>query len=346
MPRFTTISPTHIPGKKEYAWRKFLEGGYVAIGWLGTPDFTGMPFDEIERIIRSKNFANEASAIESFRKFLKLDTGDYIGVNNANDGLFGVGVITSGYKFQPNKHDTGDSAEFYSHYREVKWLVTNYLKRASLIVEGETGWEPFGTVGKLYEKLPPYIGRLVGVEPQVSSGQEILEPEFLKPIIQSIEFLRNDPQHQEQAHVSLAEDFFVAVGYQKQRDIKHQQGRVDLTLALNGHTVAVVEVKRSWNLSPDNKEGLDAVKQAYAYAHDAGVRYVIVTNGDTYLFYDRLKGLSWQTNLFGAFSITLLKVDDLQVIERLRPENLNRPNLSELFQHISQSFQKQNQPLS
>ncbi len=34
MPKFTTISPTHIPGKKEYAWERFREGHYVAIGWL------------------------------------------------------------------------------------------------------------------------------------------------------------------------------------------------------------------------------------------------------------------------------------------------------------------------
>lgn len=341
MPRFTTISPTHIPGKKEYAWRKFLGGGYVAIGWSGTPDFTGKSFDEVEKIIRSKNYANEASAVESFRKFLVLEVGDYIAVNNGNHGLFGVGIIASGYKFELNKHDTGAESndEFYSHYREVKWLVIEYVPRVALITEGETGWQPYGTMGKLYEELPPYIQKLVGVQPIApEKGIRYIRPDFLELVIENLEALRKDPQHQERAHESLVEDFFVALGYRKHKDIKYRQGRVDLTLESDGHPLAVVEVKRSWDLSPDNRDGLDAVKQAYAYAHDKGVRYVIVTNGDVYLFYDRLKGLSWETNIIGEFRLTSLQNDDLKLVERLRPQNLSRPNIGEIFRNLSESF--------
>lgn len=32
MAKFLTVSPTHIPGKKPYAWQNFLKGNYVAIG--------------------------------------------------------------------------------------------------------------------------------------------------------------------------------------------------------------------------------------------------------------------------------------------------------------------------
>jgi len=76
--------------------------------------------------------------------------------------------------------------------------------------------------------------------------------------------------------------------YQKHKEIKYRQGRVDITLESAGRPLAIVEVKRAWDLSAQT--GMDAVKQAYGYAHDRGVRYVIVSNGDTYMLYDRLKG--------------------------------------------------------
>ena len=34
MPKFTTISPTSVPGHKPHAWERFRDGRYVAIGWL------------------------------------------------------------------------------------------------------------------------------------------------------------------------------------------------------------------------------------------------------------------------------------------------------------------------
>lgn len=47
MPKFTTISPTHIEGKKRYAWERCQEGGYVAIGWLQRTDLSGKTVDQI-----------------------------------------------------------------------------------------------------------------------------------------------------------------------------------------------------------------------------------------------------------------------------------------------------------
>src|SRR5262245_51660384 len=107
MPRFATISPTHISGKKEYAWQNFLRGNYAAIGWLQDVDLTGKSIDEIKSIIRPYKYPNEASAIQSFGRFLELEIGDYLAINNTNHGLFGIGIITSGYKYQFEKHDSG-----------------------------------------------------------------------------------------------------------------------------------------------------------------------------------------------------------------------------------------------
>src|SRR3990170_4650506 len=122
MPKFTTISPTSISGKKEYAWNKFLTGKYISIGWLPECDLTGKAIDEIVTEIRKQKYSNDRWAIDAFRKFLALNEGDYVAVNNTADGLFGIGVIKSSYKYQRYKHDTGsdDKEDFYSHYRVVE----------------------------------------------------------------------------------------------------------------------------------------------------------------------------------------------------------------------------------
>lgn len=344
MPQFTTISPTHVPGKKEYAWQKFLSGGYVAIGWLGDKDLTGKKIEEVEELIRKEKYENEASAIQSYRKFLSLKVGDYVAVNNVGYGLFGVGQITSPYKFQLHKHDSGseDVTEYYSHYREIKWLVKEYLPRTSLVAGGETAWAPYGTVGGLYPELPPYIVRIVHPQAALQTEEiKYVRPDFLASVIKDIESLRPDVRHQERAHESLVEDFFVALGYQKHKDIKFRQGRIDITLEYAGLPIAVIEVKRDWALN------MNVVRQqAYAYAHSIGVRYVLLTNGETYILYDRLKGLSWDSNLLGEFRLTALQDEDLKLIDRLRPKVFGNPDLHELFRHLSEMFAQQRSELA
>lgn len=165
MPKILTISPTHVPGKKKYAWNNFLSGGYIAIGMLRDFDLKGKSIDEVISIIKEEKFKDEARVIDDFTKFLSLEVGDYVAVNNTNDGLFGIGVISSDYKYQKNKHDNGaeddDPYKYYYHYREVKWIYTDYLKRKDIINPGETSWIPYGKVGKLEYEVPPYILRLL-----------------------------------------------------------------------------------------------------------------------------------------------------------------------------------------
>jgi hypothetical protein len=65
--------------------------------------------------------------------------------------LFEIGVVESGYKFNRGKRDFGDADDaerFYSHYRDVKWLKTEYMPHNSLVLEGETPWQPYRTLGK------------------------------------------------------------------------------------------------------------------------------------------------------------------------------------------------------
>ncbi len=339
MPQFTTISPTSVRGQKPQAWERFRDGGYVAIGWLNDIDLTGKSIEEINDLIRQRGYDNESAAIQSFERFLSLRPGDYVAVNNTNHGLFGVGMIESAYKFQLRKHDAGDDEKekFYPHYRDVKWIKTAYLPRTSLISEGETPWQPYGTVGKVYPELPPYIARLLGMSlPVGAKAIAIVRPPDLKLVIEAVETLRKERDHKERAHESLVEEFFVALGYAKHKDIKYRQGRVDIKIETAGYTLLVTEVKAAWDLSFHN--GIGAIKQAYQYAHDQGVRYVVVTNGDTYLLFDRLKGLSWESNLLGEFQLTALGQDDLAIVDRLRPARMKSPDLGEALRHLAESF--------
>jgi hypothetical protein len=343
MPQFATISPTHIAGQKPGAWERFREGHYVAMGWLEDVDLTNKSMDEIRELIRGQKYDNETAPIQSFERFFSLKVGDYVAVNNANDGLFGVGKITSGYKFELGKHDSGDGEDLYPHYRDVEWIKTSYMPRTSLVSEGETPWQPYGTVGKVYPELPPYIARLVGVSPPRAPKQILIErPAFLKPVIDAVETLRMEREHKERAHESLVEDFFVALGYRKHTDIKYRQGRVDIKIETDGLALLIAEVKALWDLSRIN--GIDAIKQAYNYAHDQGVRYVIVTNGDTYILFDRLKGLSWESNLIGEFQLTALQQEGLALIERLRPEQLRFPDPGEALRYLAECFSSPGAP--
>ncbi len=96
-------------------------------------------------------------------------------------------------------------------------------------------------------------------------------------------------------------------------------------------------MKRDWNIY-NNRHG--AVEQAYKYALDQGMRYVLVTNGDYYVVFDRLKGLSYNSNVIGEFRITALEEEHLTIINRLKRENLIKPNLEELFMYLSESFKQ------
>jgi hypothetical protein len=338
MSQFVTISPTHVSGKKEYAWKQFLEKGYIAIGWMDV-DLTGKSIEEVKSIIRKEEYSNENAAIDAFTKFLTLRVGDYVAVNNANHGLFGIGVVDSGYQYMQHYHDSGTQEESYSNIIRVKWIHKGYVKRKDILESDETGWQPYGTMGKLYSEVPLYIRRLLGEKPALTVPSAMFEiPEFLKPIVRAIESLRSDSSHQERAHESLVEDFLVALDYNKHTDIKFRQGRIDLSIWEKDTPLMVIEVKREWDLNLYKSS--DAIKQAYAYALDIGCRLVVVTNGDDYLLFDRIKGLSINTNVVGQFRISALTEDDLAIIERLRPSYLRNPNVPEILRFIAESFSK------
>jgi len=161
MPRFATISPTHKPGAKPAAWERFRNGGYIALGW-NHRDYSTLTLSEIINVLKTGKYPNEKDAILAHTYFKALEIGDIVAVNNSRYDLFGLGVITSDYKFQEYKHPTGhtDVNEYYSHYREVHWIDVTKRSVKELVVKHETQWKPRGTMGML-DHVPSYITRLL-----------------------------------------------------------------------------------------------------------------------------------------------------------------------------------------
>lgn len=342
MPKFLTISPTHILDKKPYAWEKFRDGNYVAIGWSELGDLTGLSVEKVVSKIRKEYSDSETNTISStFTKFLALEIGDIVAVNNVNFGLFGVGKVTSGYKFKLDMHDTGydgDDKEFYSHYREVKWLVTDYKQKEELLRIDEKPWKPYGTTGTLEKDVPDFIKRLLNMPvSDKPKPDELIQPDFLKTVIDYIAILKKDAAHKERAHESIVEDFLCSLGYEKHNHIKYRQGRLDVSIYNDDRIVLLLEVKKDWQL--DFETHRNDVNQAYSYSLEKGIRFIILTNGDYYALFDRLKGLSIDSNLVGSFHLSQLKREDLKILDRLKKDNLFKTDIKELFVNLSESFQ-------
>lgn len=336
MPKFAIISPTHIPGKKQEAWGNFRDGGYIAMGSVVAKDLTGKSFEEITDIVLSAEYGERTERIrklKDYEQFFSLDIGDYIAVNNTNDGLFGIGVITSGYKFKEHAHNTGstDPKDFYCHFKDVDWKVATYMRRKDILKSDEKGWAPYGII-HVYPEVPEYITRIIGgkvssvegisgirQETKIPSLDMYERPEWLKGLINDIEKLKADAEHKERAHESLVEAFYELLGFSKYEDIKHRQGRIDICIEHDNKKIIVNEVKKDWHLSWRDRK---ALSQAYNYAHETGTRYVVLTNGDYYAVFDREKGHSYESQFIGDCRLSKLKNEHLGLIEILKKEKL------------------------
>jgi hypothetical protein len=113
--------------------------------------------------------SNAVEARGCLGKFLfELGIGDYVAVNNVQHGLFGVGRITSASKYEQHKHDCGNGSNYYPHYRDVEWLITEYIRAEDINFNGEPRWEPRGTVGRIDAAVPEYVQALL-----LSDGRSI-----------------------------------------------------------------------------------------------------------------------------------------------------------------------------
>ena len=164
MQKFMVISPTEEKDKKYEAGQRFIDEGYIALGWYHQ-NFTGWSIDQIIEDIKQQKFSDENIAIKSYSDLFALEIGDIVGVTVVNKCILAIGRITSNYKFEKYKHDTGASVKdkFYSHFREVEWLITERQDRKKIKKDDdEKYWKPRGTT-HLYSEVPKYIKRLINL---------------------------------------------------------------------------------------------------------------------------------------------------------------------------------------
>ena len=156
------------------------------------------------------------------------------------------------------------------------------------------------------------------LDTQKTTEEKFTPPELL-PIIKQVKALHMRQDHKERDHEDLVKEFFKFLGYRPIEEIRFQQGRIDILISINNSPLITIEVKRDWGLSNDKIEYLD---QAFRYALRTGTRYVAITNGDKYYFYDQDMGRSYGEKFMGQFELTRLTTETVKLISILKKESL------------------------
>jgi len=173
------------------------------------------------------------------------------------------------------------------------------------------------------QDLTSYSSKQVNIDnhqPWVTQTSEIfVEDANLTKLLDQLKLLQSSSHHSEREHESLVEKFFEFLGYSYPKDIKYRVGHVDVMVNEGSQNSMVVEVKRDWNLDRSSKQVVD---QAFRYAVNCGSRFVIITNGDYYAFYDRLRGLSVSENFDFDFYLSKIQKNDIQLLKKYRKSSL------------------------
>lgn len=182
-------------------------------------------------------------------------------------------------------------------------------------VEGLLGIEPgkSPTVPPKFDATPE--------APTKPDRAVFLRPGWLMPVIDQVEYLRADDKHLEREHEDVVVRLFEVLGYTRGQEIKFQRGRVDILITERGEPRPriVIEVKRDWTLS---RKDTKSVRQAHVYALETGAQWVILTNGDLYILYDRRRGLSYEEQFDSEFTLTRLTTEGLQHLSKLHQGTL------------------------
>ena len=150
---------------------------------------------------------------------------------------------------------------------------------------------------------------------------EFIVPDWLRPITDRIKSLRRQTDHTESDHEAIVEELFRVLGYTPTDEIKFQRGRIDIIIAINNKPLITIEVKRDWNSS---KKNTAYVQQAFNYSNEIGTRFVVVTNGDRFLIYDKKRGYSLDGMLSAKFELTKLDDEGLRSLESLKKSTVIR----------------------
>jgi predicted type IV restriction endonuclease len=114
---------------------------------------------------------------------------------------------------------------------------------------------------------------------------------------------------------------FEWLGYRSVADIKFRRHNIDIRIDSNGSPLVTIEVKADWALS---SKSVSVIQQAYGYALESGTRYVIISNGDRYAVFDRIRGSTREDNLIGEYELSDLTPECVALLESLRASQLPR----------------------
>ena len=312
----------------------FLRYGVVAVGWH-MDDISNMTGEEIEKQASMRKYRNPKVAKDTLLRFRdKINIGDPVIAYKSPNTIVAVGRITSDY-FYDNKDDLGSSDGLhFCHKRKVNWrekprmfdrifLPEDFRNVVSIPGTFKTLQYDFSKIEKTLDNVPETTeSNIIRIRSNKSVIIESLPESFEKPdwlinLIDDIEILQKDKEHKERAHESLVEKFYELLGYARFIDIKHRQGRIDISIEHQGKIILVNEVKKDWNLSYKDKA---VIIQAYNYSLESGARFVIVTNGDYYAIFDKDKGRSYESHFVGDFQLSKLKKDSLKLIDFLKKD--------------------------
>jgi hypothetical protein len=166
----------------------YLTQNMVAIGWLPGHDLTGLTPQAVDTLIdthvdldptikvvpyseqAARIAKNQSTAKRAMRNFLSAKPGDLVLVPGATARIYGLGVITSGYKYTPGKMDpNGLGNDYRNHFLEVTWLEwsrgnnnPSYLERAAFLALGCTKlWPTLGFVATVIEGNPEFLTKAI-----------------------------------------------------------------------------------------------------------------------------------------------------------------------------------------
>ncbi len=145
----------------------------------------------------------------------------------------------------------------------------------------------------------------------------------LAPLTGQIEVLMQR-NHSERECESLVERFFNILGYGSQEEIRFQVHSIDILLQTNDQSILAVEVKKDRAFNRSHPKAAEAIRQVFDYAlrPNQAIKYVSITNGDYYGFYDTQRPGNYENKFVFEFTLSRLENADVEKINRLKRENL------------------------
>jgi hypothetical protein len=151
---------------------------------------------------------------------------------------------------------------------------------------------------------------------EFGAGAETTLDEYLvlfSDLIRGIGLLRLDAQHVERAHERLVDHFLIQLGFDPYSEIGFRNGRIDMTIYLEGRACLAFEVKRNWRL-----DEVGVLDQAYNYSLEHGIRFFAISNGDDYVVHDCWRSLSREQNELHRMKVSALTLRDVAFLDWLR----------------------------